>query len=46
MIFFKLFFEKGENIDVFWKENKMKRGNKDTLLSGRDRYTAKNYITT
>ena len=24
----------------------MKGGNKDTLLSGRDRYTAKNYIRT
>ena len=31
----------------FWGEgNKMKGGNKDTLLSGRDRYTAKNYIRT
>ena len=26
--------------------NKMKGGNKDALQSGRDRYTAKNYITT
>ena len=42
----KIFFEKRENIYDFWKENKMKGGNKDTLLSGRDRYTAENYITT
>ena len=25
------FFEKMENINEFWKENKMKGGNKDTL---------------
>ena len=30
----------------FFKGNKMKDGNKDALLSGRDRYTGKNYITT
>ena len=44
--FEKLSFEKGENINVFWKGNKTKGGNKDELQSGRDRYTAKNYITT
>ena len=43
--FEKLFFEKRENIKIFWKENKMKGGNKDALQSGRDRYASKNYIT-
>ena len=43
--FEKLCFEKRENINVFWKGNKTKGGNKDALLSGRDKYTAKNYIT-
>ena len=47
IIFFeKLFLEKTENINVFWNGNKMKGSNKDALQSGRDRYTAKNYITT
>ena len=32
MIFFeKLCFEKGENINVFWKGNKTKGGSKDAL---------------
>ena len=32
MIFFeKLCFEKSENINVFWKGNKTKGGNKDAL---------------
>ena len=43
---FFLCFEKRENFNVFWKGNKMKGGNNDALLSGRDRHTAKNYITT
>ena len=42
----KVFFETRENIYDFWKENKMKGGKKDTLLSGRDRYAAKNFIIT
>ena len=29
--FEKLCFEKKENINVFWKENKTKSGNKDAL---------------
>ena len=44
--FFKYFFLKRENINDFRKGNKMKGGNKDALLSGRDRHIAKNYITT
>ena len=32
-------------IYFFWKGSKMKGGNKDALQSGRDRYSAKNYIT-
>ena len=44
--FEKLCFEKRENINVFWKGNKKKGGNKDALQSGRNRYIAKNYITT
>ena len=44
--FEKLFCEKRENINVFWKENKMKGVNKDALQSGADKYTTKNYITT
>ena len=43
--FEKLCFEKRENINVFWKGNKTKGGNKDALQSVRDSYTAKNYIT-
>ena len=39
-----MFRKKKENINVFWKGNKMKGGNKDALQSGRDRQTAKNYI--
>ena len=35
-----------ENIDVFWKGNKMKGGNKYSLQSRRDRYITKKYITT
>ena len=35
------FFFKKRDYD-FWKENKMKGDNKDTLLSGRDRYATKN----
>ena len=47
MIFFgKLCFEIRENINVFWKGNKMKGGNKDALLSGRDAYTTKNLCHT
>ena len=38
--------KKRENFNVFWKGNKMKSGNNDALLSGRDRHTVKNYITT
>ena len=38
--------KKGKIFNVFWKGNKMNGGNKDALQSGRDRYTAKNYITT
>ena len=30
----------------FLKGNKMKSGNNDALLLGRDRHTAKKYITT
>ena len=46
-IFFeKLCFEKKENINLLWKGNKTKGVNKDALYLGRDRYTAKNYITT
>ena len=41
----KIRFEKRENFNVFQKGNKMKDGNNDALLSGRDRHTAKNYIT-
>ena len=44
--FEKICFEKRENINVFWKENKTKGGEKHALWSGKDRYTAKNYITT
>ena len=44
--FEKLYWEKRENINVFWKENKMKGVNKDALQSGADKYTTKNYITT
>ena len=45
MIFFeKICFEKRENVNDFWKGYKAKGGNKDALQSGRDRYTAKNYI--
>ena len=44
--FEKLCFEKRENSNVFWKGVKTKCNNKDALKSGRDRYTAKNYITT
>ena len=45
--FEKLCFEKRENINLFWKGNKMKGGkNKGALLSGRDMHTAKNFITT
>ena len=43
--FEKILFEKRENIHIFWKGNKMKGGNKDALLSDRDRHSAKNYIT-
>ena len=43
--FEKICFEKRENINVFWKGNKMKGGNQDALQSDKDRYTAKNYIT-
>ena len=47
MIFFKkLCFEKRKNVNVSWKGNKTKGGNKDALQSGRDRYTTKNYFTT
>ena len=47
MSFFeKLYFEKREKINVFWKGNKTNSGNKDALQSGTDRYTAKNCITT
>ena len=42
----KLCFEKREKINVFWKGNKTKGGNKYALLSGGDRSTTKNYITT
>ena len=42
----KLFCEKWENINVFWKRNKMKSGNKDALLPDRNTHTAKSYITT
>ena len=35
----KLFIEKRENINFFWKGNKMKGGYEDALQSGRDRYT-------
>ena len=38
-------FEKRENINVFSKANKTKGSNKNALQSGRDRYTAKNFIT-
>ena len=31
MIFEKLYFEKRENINVFWKGSKTKGGNKDAL---------------
>ena len=47
MNFFEILcFEKRENINVFWKGNKMKDGNKDALQSFRVKYTAKNYSTT
>ena len=39
-------FERKENVNVFWTGNKIENGNKDALLSGRDRYTTKNYMTT
>ena len=42
----KICFEKREKFNVFWKRNKMKGCNNDALLSGRERYTAKNYTTT
>ena len=35
--FEKLFFEKMENINVLWKGNKTKGGNKDALQSDGDR---------
>ena len=38
-------FENRENVNAFWKGNKMKGGNKDALLSGRVKHIAKNYIT-
>ena len=38
--------KKKESINVFWKGNKSKGGNKDASQSGGDRYTAKNYMTT
>ena len=44
--FEKLFFEEREIINVFWKGNKMKGGNKDALQSGRDKYIVKSIITT
>ena len=31
-------------IYFFWKENKMKSGNKDALQSGKERYTTKNTL--
>ena len=40
------FVKKGKILMFFWKGNKTKAGNKDALESGRDRYNAKNYITT
>ena len=40
-----IYWEKEKYI-FFWKENKMKGGNKNVLQSGRDRYTTKKYITT
>ena len=40
----KLICEKRENIKVFWTGNKMKGVNKDTLQSGRDRYTANSAV--
>ena len=33
----KICFKKRESINIFEKGNKMKGGNKDALLSGRDR---------
>ena len=42
----KLCFEKSENFNGFSKGNEMKGSNNNALLSGRDRHTAKNYITT
>ena len=39
--FEKLCFEKKENINVFWKGNKTKGGNKVALYSGSDRYIEK-----
>ena len=44
--FLKNYFFRKRKIIFFSKGNKMKGGNKDALQSGRDRYTAKNYITT
>ena len=47
MYFFeKICFEKRENTNAFSKGNKTKGDNKDALLSGRDRYTAKKFIKT
>ena len=47
MNFFEnLYWEKRENINVFWKENKMKGVNKDALQSGKDKFTTKKYIIT
>ena len=42
----KYVLEKEIILMFFWKVNKMKGCNNDALLSGRDRHTAKNYITT
>ena len=40
------FFAKRENINDFWKGNKMNGDNKNALQSGRDRYTTKNNVPT
>ena len=42
----KIFFEKRKNLNVCDKLNKMKGVNNAALLSGKDRHTTKNYITT
>ena len=44
--FEKLLCEKRENMNAFWKGNKMKGMNKESLQSGKDEYASKDYIAT